>query len=194
MVATPLASLLGVEDTVRLKVPHNPTLESYYCNITKNPTQVDTSGLLLQHHKGANAALDWITGKIIKSDLFVLFSVFSSKSLQEDWLLRKTSAAMVQETKEPGQTESAQKVSRGQVCIRALLNIYDCCRVHRVFLWQYEHISEGKSSPLFLHSLQCCPCSPHTHSHIQPCLLAQGLCSWGCHHCWLFLFVSQHLL
>lgn len=58
MVATPLASLLGVEDTVRLKVPHNPILESYYCNITKNPTQVDTSGLLLQHHKGSNAALD----------------------------------------------------------------------------------------------------------------------------------------
>lgn len=42
VVATPLASLLGVKETVRLKVPHNPTLESYYCNITKNPPQVDT--------------------------------------------------------------------------------------------------------------------------------------------------------
>lgn len=40
-VATPLASLLGVKDTARLKAPYNPTLESYYCNITKNPTQVD---------------------------------------------------------------------------------------------------------------------------------------------------------
>lgn len=39
-VATPLASLLGVKETTRLKAPHNPALESYYCNITKNPTQV----------------------------------------------------------------------------------------------------------------------------------------------------------
>ncbi|MEQ2181548.1 Ceramide synthase 2 [Goodea atripinnis] len=39
-VATPLASLLGVKETVRLKVPHNPSLESYYCKVTKNPTQV----------------------------------------------------------------------------------------------------------------------------------------------------------
>lgn len=39
-VATPLASLLGVKETVRLKAPHNPTLESYYCKTTKNPTQV----------------------------------------------------------------------------------------------------------------------------------------------------------
>lgn len=58
MVATPLASLLGVKDTVRLKAPHNTTLESYYCKINKNPTQVDTSGLLLQNHKGCNAALN----------------------------------------------------------------------------------------------------------------------------------------
>lgn len=41
MVATPLASLLGVKETVRLKAPHHPTLESYYCYITKNPTKVD---------------------------------------------------------------------------------------------------------------------------------------------------------
>lgn len=40
-VATPLASLLGVKETVRLKAPHNTTLESHYCNITKNPTQVN---------------------------------------------------------------------------------------------------------------------------------------------------------
>lgn len=44
-VATPLASLLGVKETVRLRVPHNPTLESYYCKVTKNPTQVDVRSL-----------------------------------------------------------------------------------------------------------------------------------------------------
>lgn len=47
-VATPLASLLGVKETVRLKVPHNPTLESYYCNITKNPTQTSIASLCKQ--------------------------------------------------------------------------------------------------------------------------------------------------
>ncbi|GAA6220614.1 ceramide synthase 2-like [Lates japonicus] len=47
-VATPLASLLGVKETVRLKVPHNPTLESYYCNITKNPTQSSIASLCKQ--------------------------------------------------------------------------------------------------------------------------------------------------
>uniref|UniRef100_A0A3P9M0T7 Ceramide synthase 2b n=1 Tax=Oryzias latipes TaxID=8090 RepID=A0A3P9M0T7_ORYLA len=40
-VATPLASLLGVKETVRLKAPHNPTLECYYCNISKTPSQVN---------------------------------------------------------------------------------------------------------------------------------------------------------
>lgn len=45
----------------------------------------------------------------------VLFSDINSESLQADRLFRKTSAAMVQETEEPGQTEFAQKVSRGQV-------------------------------------------------------------------------------
>uniref|UniRef100_A0A669BWM5 Ceramide synthase 2 n=1 Tax=Oreochromis niloticus TaxID=8128 RepID=A0A669BWM5_ORENI len=45
MVATPLASLLGVKDTVRLKAPHNTTLESYYCKINKNPTQSSVASL-----------------------------------------------------------------------------------------------------------------------------------------------------
>uniref|UniRef100_A0A667XL24 Ceramide synthase 2 n=1 Tax=Myripristis murdjan TaxID=586833 RepID=A0A667XL24_9TELE len=48
MVATPLASLLGVKETVRLKAPQNPTLESYYCNITKNPTQSSVTSLCKQ--------------------------------------------------------------------------------------------------------------------------------------------------
>uniref|UniRef100_A0A8C1VR14 Ceramide synthase 2b n=1 Tax=Cyprinus carpio TaxID=7962 RepID=A0A8C1VR14_CYPCA len=39
-VATPLASLLGLKESVRRQVTHNLTLESYYCNTTKNPTQV----------------------------------------------------------------------------------------------------------------------------------------------------------
>ncbi|XP_029959235.1 ceramide synthase 2-like isoform X1 [Salarias fasciatus] len=47
-VATPLASLLGVKETVRLKAPHNSTLESYYCNITKNPTQSSVASLCKQ--------------------------------------------------------------------------------------------------------------------------------------------------
>lgn len=47
-VATPLASLLGVNETTRLKAPHNPTLESYYCNITKNPTQMSVASLCKQ--------------------------------------------------------------------------------------------------------------------------------------------------
>uniref|UniRef100_A0A8C4Z7H0 Ceramide synthase 2b n=1 Tax=Gadus morhua TaxID=8049 RepID=A0A8C4Z7H0_GADMO len=38
-VALPLASLLGVKETVRLQVSPNPTLESFYCNTSKNPTQ-----------------------------------------------------------------------------------------------------------------------------------------------------------
>lgn len=55
------------------------------------------------------------------------FPDFNNKSLQADWVFRKTSAAMVQETKEPGQTESAQEISGGQVNehtnILCLLNI-----------------------------------------------------------------------
>ncbi|XP_026084021.1 ceramide synthase 2-like [Carassius auratus] len=38
-IATPLASLLGLKETVRRRVTHNLTLESYYCNTTKHPTQ-----------------------------------------------------------------------------------------------------------------------------------------------------------
>lgn len=49
-VATPLASLLGVKETVRLKAPHNPTLESYYCKTTKNPTQVCVCVQISPHH------------------------------------------------------------------------------------------------------------------------------------------------
>uniref|UniRef100_A0A3Q2DXW4 Ceramide synthase 2b n=1 Tax=Cyprinodon variegatus TaxID=28743 RepID=A0A3Q2DXW4_CYPVA len=47
-VATPLASLLGVKETVRLKAPHNPFLESYYCKVTKNPTQPSVASLCKQ--------------------------------------------------------------------------------------------------------------------------------------------------
>uniref|UniRef100_A0A8C6TJ25 Ceramide synthase 2b n=1 Tax=Neogobius melanostomus TaxID=47308 RepID=A0A8C6TJ25_9GOBI len=47
-VATPLASLLGVKETLRLKAPHNPTLESYYCNVTKTPTQTSVLSLCKQ--------------------------------------------------------------------------------------------------------------------------------------------------
>lgn len=39
-VATPLASMLGVKETVRRRVTYNQTLESHYCNTSKNPTQV----------------------------------------------------------------------------------------------------------------------------------------------------------
>uniref|UniRef100_A0A087Y5J6 Ceramide synthase 2 n=1 Tax=Poecilia formosa TaxID=48698 RepID=A0A087Y5J6_POEFO len=47
-VATPLASLLGVKETVRLKAPHIPSLESYYCRVTKNPTQSSVASLCKQ--------------------------------------------------------------------------------------------------------------------------------------------------
>lgn len=39
-VATPLASLLGVCDKQRVRAPPNPTLESFFCSTSKNPTQV----------------------------------------------------------------------------------------------------------------------------------------------------------
>ncbi|CAL8247273.1 unnamed protein product [Lota lota] len=48
MVALPLASLLGVKETVRFPVSHNPTLESFYCNTSKNPTQSATESLCKQ--------------------------------------------------------------------------------------------------------------------------------------------------
>uniref|UniRef100_A0A3B3ZXF9 Uncharacterized protein n=1 Tax=Periophthalmus magnuspinnatus TaxID=409849 RepID=A0A3B3ZXF9_9GOBI len=47
-VATPLAALLGVKETVRLKVLHNPTLEFYYCNVTKTPSQTSIVSLCKQ--------------------------------------------------------------------------------------------------------------------------------------------------
>ncbi|XP_051577553.1 ceramide synthase 2-like isoform X2 [Myxocyprinus asiaticus] len=48
VVATPLASLLGVKETVRRRVTHNQTLESYYCNTSKNPTQSSVEKLCKQ--------------------------------------------------------------------------------------------------------------------------------------------------
>uniref|UniRef100_A0A672QA27 Ceramide synthase 2 n=1 Tax=Sinocyclocheilus grahami TaxID=75366 RepID=A0A672QA27_SINGR len=47
-VATPLASLLGLKETVRRRVTHNLTLESHYCNTTKNPTQSSVEKLCKQ--------------------------------------------------------------------------------------------------------------------------------------------------
>lgn len=44
IVATPLASLLGVKETARVKATYIPTLESHYCKITKHPTKVDVHG------------------------------------------------------------------------------------------------------------------------------------------------------
>lgn len=58
-VATPLASLLGVKETVRLKAPHNPTLESYYCNITKNPTQTSIASLCKQTGSSERQVQRW---------------------------------------------------------------------------------------------------------------------------------------
>ncbi|XP_051999372.1 ceramide synthase 2-like [Xyrauchen texanus] len=48
VVATPLASLLGVKEMVRRRVTHNQTLESYYCNASKNPTQSSVEKLCKQ--------------------------------------------------------------------------------------------------------------------------------------------------
>uniref|UniRef100_A0AAY5L006 Ceramide synthase 2 n=2 Tax=Esox lucius TaxID=8010 RepID=A0AAY5L006_ESOLU len=47
-VATPLALLMGVKEKVRLRVSHNPSLESFYCNTTKNPTQSSIESLCKQ--------------------------------------------------------------------------------------------------------------------------------------------------
>ncbi|MFT7815859.1 ceramide synthase 2 [Arapaima gigas] len=44
-VAAPLAALLGVTEKVRLRALYNPTLESYYCNTTKHPTQSSVESL-----------------------------------------------------------------------------------------------------------------------------------------------------
>ncbi|CAB1334537.1 unnamed protein product, partial [Coregonus sp. 'balchen'] len=48
LVATPLAAVMGVKEKVRLTVSHNPTLESFYCNTTKNPTQSSIDSLCKQ--------------------------------------------------------------------------------------------------------------------------------------------------
>ncbi|XP_042163779.1 ceramide synthase 2 [Oncorhynchus tshawytscha] len=48
LVATPLAAVMGVEEKVRLIVSHNPTLESFYCNTTKNPSQSSIDSLCKQ--------------------------------------------------------------------------------------------------------------------------------------------------
>ncbi|XP_036371662.1 ceramide synthase 2-like [Megalops cyprinoides] len=47
-VATPLAALLGVREKVRLRAEHNPTLESFFCNETKHPTQSSIESLSKQ--------------------------------------------------------------------------------------------------------------------------------------------------
>lgn len=52
---------------------------------------------------------------MFKSALRLLSSEFNSKSLQADGLFGKTSAAVVQETEEPGQTEFAEKIPWSQV-------------------------------------------------------------------------------
>lgn len=47
-VATPLASFLGVKETVRQPVTHNRTLESHYCNTAKKLTQSSVEELCKQ--------------------------------------------------------------------------------------------------------------------------------------------------
>ncbi|XP_055067818.1 ceramide synthase 2 [Misgurnus anguillicaudatus] len=47
-VATPLASLLGVKETVRRPVAYNRTLESHYCNAAKEPRQSSVEELCKQ--------------------------------------------------------------------------------------------------------------------------------------------------
>ncbi|KAL0985214.1 hypothetical protein UPYG_G00154170 [Umbra pygmaea] len=47
-VATPLAVVMGVKEKVRLRASHNPKLEIFYCNITKNPTQGSVDSLCKQ--------------------------------------------------------------------------------------------------------------------------------------------------
>ncbi|XP_045573647.1 LAG1 homolog, ceramide synthase 2 isoform X1 [Salmo salar] len=48
LVATPLAAVMGVKEKVRLTVSHNPTLESFYCTTTKNPSQSSIDSLCKQ--------------------------------------------------------------------------------------------------------------------------------------------------
>lgn len=62
-VATPLACILGVKETTRLRAPHVPVLEAHYCKVNKNPTQV---AALCPHH------VSFVEMKTLKSDLFAL--------------------------------------------------------------------------------------------------------------------------
>ncbi|XP_058475542.1 ceramide synthase 2a [Solea solea] len=48
IVASPLASLLGVGDKPRICAPSNPTLETYYCSTSKHPTQSSMESLSKQ--------------------------------------------------------------------------------------------------------------------------------------------------
>lgn len=50
IVATPLASLLGVKEKTRVKAAYIPTLEFHYCKITKNPTKVDATSERNRHN------------------------------------------------------------------------------------------------------------------------------------------------
>ncbi|XP_035285477.1 ceramide synthase 2-like [Anguilla rostrata] len=47
-VATPLASLLGVRERVRLRAEHNPLLEAYFCSTSKHPSQSSMESLSKQ--------------------------------------------------------------------------------------------------------------------------------------------------
>lgn len=136
-VATPLASLLGVKETVRLKAPHNPTLESYYCKTTKNPTQVCVCVQISPHH---------VFKKTSNLNLFLLLfctSDFHTESQQADGLLWATGAALVQTTEEPGQTKFAQKISRSQVN-RVPVSLWSGAEVSP----QYEDVSDSRPGPL----------------------------------------------
>lgn len=108
LVATPLASLLGVKEKTRVKAAYIPTLESHYCKITKNPTKVEVT------KKKKHDLHLWLDSWNKKSVMFAP-SDFDSESLPANGIHGKTSAAMVPETKEPGQAKLAQKVSGSQV-------------------------------------------------------------------------------
>lgn len=62
-VATPLASVLGVRETTRLRAPHVPALEAHYCKVNKTPPQVAA----LRPHP-----LPFVERKALKFDLLVL--------------------------------------------------------------------------------------------------------------------------
>lgn len=58
-VATPLASLLGVRDTVRLRAEPNPALEAYFCNRSKHPTQSSIESLSKQTGSSVRQVQRW---------------------------------------------------------------------------------------------------------------------------------------